>query len=70
MTADQAKQSIADLVSDFEKYKKDNENNINDKIAALGSELRTELQNQVNALNSAISSLEAKMLICRSRLML
>ena len=60
MTADQAKQSIADLVADFEKYKKDNENNINDKIAALGSELRTELQNQVNALNSAISSLEAK----------
>lgn len=60
MTADQAKQSIADLVADFEKYKKDNEKNINDKIAALGSELRTELQNQVNALNSAISSLEAK----------
>ena len=60
MTADQAKQSIADLAAEFDKYKTDNENNINNKIAELGSDLRTELQNEVNALNSAISSLEAK----------
>lgn len=58
MTADQAKQSIAELVAEFDKYKTENENNINDKIATLGSELRTELQNEVNALNSAISSLQ------------
>lgn len=58
LTADAAKQAIADLAADFDKYKTDNENNINDKIATLGSELRTELQNEVNALNSAISSLQ------------
>lgn len=58
MTADQAKQSIAELVAEFDKYKTENENNINDKIADLGSELRTELQNEVNALYSAISSLQ------------
>lgn len=58
LTADAAKQAIADLAADFDKYKTDNENNINDKIAALGSELRNELQNEVNALNAAISSLQ------------
>lgn len=59
LTANEAKQSIEKLVADFAQYKTENENNINDKIASLGSELRTELQNEVNALNSAISSLQA-----------
>lgn len=58
LTANEAKQSIEKLVADFAQYKTENENNINDKIAALGSELRTELQNEVNALYSAISSLQ------------
>ncbi len=60
LTAKEAQESIKALLADFEKYKTDNENNINEKIANLGSELRTELQNEVNTLNSAISSLEAK----------
>ena len=58
LTANEAKQSIEKLIADFAQYKTENENNINDKIAALGSELRTELQNEVNALYSAISSLQ------------
>lgn len=58
LTANEAKQSIEKLIADFAQYKTENENNINDKIASLGSELRTELQNEVNALNSAISSLQ------------
>lgn len=60
LTANEAQASIEALLADFEKYKTDNENNINEKIANLGSDLRTELQNEVNALNSAISSLQAK----------
>lgn len=60
LTAKEAQESIKALLDDFEKYKINNENNINEKIANLGSELRTELQNEVNTLNSAISSLEAK----------
>lgn len=58
LTANEAKQSIEKLIADFAQYKTENENNINDKIASLGSELRTELQNEVNALYSAISSLQ------------
>lgn len=58
LTANEAKQSIEKLIADFAQYKTENENNINDMIASLGSELRTELQNEVNALYSAISSLQ------------
>ena len=58
LTANEAKQSIEKLIVDFAQYKTENENNINDKIASLGSKLRTELQNEVNALYSAISSLQ------------